>query len=225
MKQGLKGKFKREQTRKPLRIIALIVVIIVLIWVRAFYGSVENYRKGEKFLKEDQTVRAITFFDRSLHWYTPFNPYVEKSAERLWEIGNRAMQRKDTRLALIAFRTIRSGFYAASHFVIPGKGWIEKSESKINDLLALEDSQKGLGQQEKVPTPSNTEERKSPYPSIFWSVVVELGFFGWVGSVIGFIVFRFRPGIKPAYSPRQVLAWGGLAFVFFGLWILGMCMA
>jgi len=59
----------------------------------------QDYKTAETLLKENQTIRAITYFDRSLHWYAPLNPYVEWSAKRLWEIGERAEQEKDPRLA------------------------------------------------------------------------------------------------------------------------------
>jgi hypothetical protein len=79
---------------RPLKIVSLIVIVIliffVIVWARALYGSRENFIRGETFLKEGQTIRAVTFFDRSIHWYTPLNPYVQKSAERLWVIGQRA---------------------------------------------------------------------------------------------------------------------------------------
>jgi hypothetical protein len=60
------------------------VLLLLILWVRVFYGSMQDYKTGETLLRENQTIRAITYFDRSLHWYAPLNPYVERSAKRLW---------------------------------------------------------------------------------------------------------------------------------------------
>jgi hypothetical protein len=73
----------------------------------------QDYGTQGTFLKENQIIRAISYFDRSLHWYAPLNPYVQKSAQRLWEIGDRAERDGDLKLAFIAFSTIRSGFYGS----------------------------------------------------------------------------------------------------------------
>ena len=193
---------------RPLKMTGLIAVTILLfvaiVWGRALYGSRENFIKGETLLKEGQTIRAITFFDRSIHWYTPLNPYVQKSAERLWEVGERAEQAGDSRLALIAFTSIRSGFYGASHVVTPGKEWINKVDAKLQALGAA------------------GEKVKNPHPDALWSAVVVLGFLGWVGSVIGFILCIMGPGRDSGRPGSRVVRWAGLVVIFFILWILGM---
>jgi hypothetical protein len=193
---------------RPLKIVSLIVIVIliffVIVWARALYGSRENFIRGETFLKEGQTIRAVTFFDRSIHWYTPLNPYVQKSAERLWVIGQRAEQAGDSKLALIAFSAIRSGFYGASHLVTPGKEWIKKVDAKLHDL--------GAG----------GKNVRDPHPDAFWSVVVVLGFLGWVGSVIGLILRVLGPGRGSGNPGVSVIRWAGLIVIFFILWIWGM---
>jgi hypothetical protein len=200
---------RKDITHKtPLKLASLVLVVIlvffVIIWVRAFYGARENYHKGEAFLKGGHTIRAVTFFDRSIHWYTPLNPYVEKSAEQLWEIGEGAQREGDKRLALIAFETIRSGFYGASHLVTPGKEWIQKVDAKLHELGAA---------------PKNIMD---PHPDVFWSVVVVTSFLAWVGSVFAFIVFVLgRKKTARTLVNRPVL-WVGLASIFFFLWIVGM---
>jgi len=70
----------------------------------------QDYDTGETLLKGNEIIRAITYFDRSLHWYAPVNPYLERAATRLWEIGEQAEKAGDKRLALIAYESIRTGF-------------------------------------------------------------------------------------------------------------------
>ena len=213
---------KNKSTRVLCLILGLVAVVFIMVWARAFYGSVKDYQKGEIYLKGQHYIKAVTFFDRSIRWYTPFNPYIQKSAQRLWEIGNHAEQEGDVKLALIAFRTIRRGFYAAGSFITPGKSWIEKCDLKISELMAMEDR----GTDDFTPSKKTifqSQERVSP--SIFWSIILEIGFLGWIGSVIGFIIFILGRKGEGRYLHYSAFIWIGLTFVFFALWVLGMMKA
>jgi hypothetical protein len=214
---------------KSLRALGLVLLVILiflfLTWVRAFYGSMKAYRTGEEMLEQKQLVRAITYFDRSIHWYTPFNPYVEKSARRLWEIGERAKKDGDIKMALIAFRAIRRGFYSASHFTTPGKDWIEKSETMIT-ALALEEEEgragsRGMQKSEEI----KVQTEKGSSPDVFWTVVLEVGFLGWVGSLFGFIFVKWGPRKGSQKLLYKTLASIASAVVFFAIWIIGMMKA
>ena len=203
-------------------IIALLAVMFFMVWVRAYYGSMQDYQKGESLLGDNQYIRAITYFDRSIHWYTPFNPYVQRSAERLWEIGNRAEQQGDVKLALIAFRTIRSGFYSARSFYQPGVNWINQCDHKIKILINKEKDKIETENDVKLVEKDYLKNRKFKDPSILWTLFLEIGLLGWIGTVIGFIIFSLKH-IKTFNSfLRPFLGWGILFFVFFTLWIIGM---
>lgn len=216
---------KQKFVRFTLMIVVLVIIGLIMVWGRAFYGSMEAYHRGEVYLKGDQYIRAITFFDRSIHWYTPFSPYVHRSAERLWEICIKAEQRGDIRLALIATRTIRRGFYAARSFYTPGKNWINKCDLKINELMLLERNQKEMRDAPTQLDKPITARQKPTTPSTLWSIIVEIGFLGWIGSVIGFIMFACKGDRKVRLLASKGLAWASLALIFFALWIVGMMKA
>lgn len=201
---------KRRVSRVILKAASVAVLLLFVLWGRVFYGSMQDYKTAETFLKENQTIRAITYFDRSLHWYAPLNPYVERSAKRLWEIGERAEQEKDPRLALIAYESIRNGFYGASHLFRPGKDWIQRAESKIQTLSALR--VKG------EPAPA----MKDPQPDVGWSVVVVIGFLGWIGSLLGLILVLFRQG--EVRGGKGIFLFG-FSFLCFILWLVSMTKA
>jgi len=216
---------KQKYVRFTLMIVVLVIIGLIMVWGRAFYGSMEAYHQGEVYLKEDQYIRAIIFFDRSIHWYTPFSPYVHRSAERLWEICIKAEQRGDIRLALIATRTIRRGFYAARSFYTPGKNWINKCDLKINELMLLERNQKEM---QDAPTQQDKPIRagqKSTTPSTLWSIIVEIGFLGWIGSAIGFVLFACKGEGEARFVTSKAIVWGTLALIFFTLWVVGMMKA
>lgn len=212
--------FKRIST-----ILLLVALGLFIVWCRAFYGSMKDYQKGEALLKEEQYVRAVTFFDRSIHWYTPFNPYVRKSAERLWAIGEQAEKEGDIRLALISFRTIRSGFYAASHLKTPGMTWIKKSEEKIKALVGTGGRVGDASDDSVSLREALLRDQRSTSPKIFWTIFLEIGFLGWIGSVIGFIMLRLRHEKEGEYRSSLKYFWIILAILFFTLWIVGMMKA
>jgi hypothetical protein len=122
--------------------------------------------QGEAHFTANQYIKAITFFDRSIHWYTPFNPYVRKSAERLWEISKDAQKRGDIRLALIATRTIRRGFIAERSFYTPGRDWIEKCDLRIYDLLKIEQHRTDVLKGEEIEQVSVFEDPQVKGPDI-----------------------------------------------------------
>jgi hypothetical protein len=207
--QGNSTPGRRLVSSVILKAASVAVLLLFVLWGRVFYGSMQDYKTAETLLKENQTIRAITYFDRSLHWYAPLNPYVERSAKRLWEIGERAEQEKDPRLALIAYESIRNGFHGASHVFRPGKDWVQRAESKIHFLSSL------------MGTGESTAAKKDPQPDVLWSVVVVTSFLGWIGSLLGLIVVLFKEG----EARRRGIYWLGLFSLCFVLWLVGMASA
>jgi hypothetical protein len=200
--------------------LVLVLVFLFLVWARAFYGSLKDYGKGEEFLKQNQLIRAVTYFDRSIHWYTPLNPYVEKSAQRLWEIGQKAEQQGDSKIALIAYQTLRSGFSSARHFISPGRQWIERCEARINHLTATEGKSETKDGDKMQGSPQETPRDSAP--DVFWSVALEAGFLGWIGSMLA-VIFTWRHTSEDRRKKRlRSFKWVGLALGFFALWIVGM---
>jgi len=210
---------KRNSVSNRITVIVSVGLLMLLVlWVRVFYGSMQDYKTGETLLKENQTIRAVTYFDRSLHWYAPFNPYAERSAKRLWEIGEKAEKEGDRRMARIAFESIRNACYGTSHIFTPGEEWIDKAESRIRTLEGKK-AREGDGQAEPG------HPKKSPHPHVGWSVSVVVGFLGWVGSALGFIVSVFRKSGEAEKTFSKGVAWLCLILAFAALWVAGMVMA
>jgi hypothetical protein len=210
---------KKTVDRRYLKIaavaVAAAVILLMMVWVRAFIGSMRAWEQGEALLQQKKYVRAVTFFDRSIHWYAPFNPYVEKSARRLWEIGSRAEREGDVMLALIAFRSIRRGFYGIESVYSPGKAWIEKSNARIGNL-----SQGGRAKEQRA-----VKKDLPPPPGIFWSVLLEVGFLGWLGTMAVLAVRLFKRGGGGRVTVSSCIGWGALSVCFFVLWVIGLLKA
>jgi hypothetical protein len=209
-----------------LMILGLVAMALAMVWARAFFGSMRAYQQGEVHLVENEQVKAITFFDRSIHWYTPFNPYVQRSAEQLWQISIEAEQEGDIYLALIAIRTIRRGFYSATSVYTPGKNWIRKCDVRMNELMAMEHgNSRGMPSFSPEGAAKSPERQKAKHVSIFWRILVQIGFLGWIGSALGFIMFACKDDRKATFLTPRGLEWGGAALIFFAFWIIGMVKA
>ena len=57
-------------------------------------------------------------------------------------------------------------------------------------------------------------------PSVFWSIVLEIGFFGWVGSALLFIFQAIDENER--LVKRKAILWGTLLIVSYGLWVVGL---
>ena len=216
---------QRPHLKKACLVISIMALGLAMLWARAFYGSMQAYHEGEVHLKAHRYVKAITFFDRSLHWFAPFNPYVLRSAQRLWEIGGQAEKNDDIRLALIAFRTIRGGFLAARSFYTPGKAWIRRCDVRIRKLTRLDQANRGSSVSPRGPENDIGPHEKAKDLSTFWSIILEMGFLGWLGSCLGLIMFACRGNRKAKILASPALGWAVLALMSFALWIIGMVKA
>lgn len=116
-------------------VVVAIVISLLLIWGNTQYRQWSQYRKGEEAVRAGDVIAAISAYEASIHMYTPLSPLVWRSAERLWEIGQTLEQRGDNAKALIAYRALRSSFYAVRTVYTPGTDWISSCDIRIAALV------------------------------------------------------------------------------------------
>jgi hypothetical protein len=198
-------------------VIGIAVAGLLMLWGRAFYGSAEAYRQGEESLQQNRWTQAITYFDRAIHWYAPFNPYIEKSAQKLWNLSAELEREGDHTLAVAALTSLKSGYVAASGLFTPGRDWIKRCEDRI-EFLCKHDSRGG-----QVATEQHKEKglQTTAAPSLLWTFVLEIGLLGWISWILWMIVC-YR---KEERALTIAVKWGGPVFLFYALWILGMTQA
>lgn len=201
-------------------VIGVAAAVLLMMWARAFYGSAEAYRQGEESLRQGRVMQAITYFDRAIHWYAPFNPYIERSAQMLWNLSETAEKSGDYTLAYAALTSLKSGYAAAAGFFTPGREWLKRCEDRM-DIL----SRRGTHEESRTTTRSHVGEVQlqtvPPHPSVFWTVVLEIGLLGWIGWIIWMISCVRRKG----RALTTVLKWGAPLLLFYALWIIGMMQA
>ena len=103
--------------------------------------------------------------------------------------------------------------------------WIRKSERKVNVLLGVEARDREVSGDSTSLQEELLRDQKSTSPKILWTIVLEIGFLGWIGSVIGFIMLRVRHEKESENRASLKLLWITLTVVFFIFWIIGMMKA
>lgn len=200
----------------------MILLFFSMVYLKVFLSSRTEFRAAEAALVKGDDREAIVHYERAILWYLPVGGYVEPSAEALWKLAT-LLEEKDKKLALEAFRSLRSSFYATRSFYTPGQEWIDRSDQKIAALMAQEPP---YSEADKEKT---TEQRaqealailKMPLkPHAGWSIVLEIGFWGWVGGVLLFIATGFNA--ENRVIPKRGFVWGGVILFFYSLWIIGM---
>jgi len=120
-----------------INIAVIAIIAIILLWGNTLYRQHVQFGKGEKALAAGDQIAAIAGYESAIHMYTPGSSLVNRAAENLWAIGQEAEQRGDIERALIAYRSLRSSFYAIRGLTSPGTEWIRRCEEKINQLLQI----------------------------------------------------------------------------------------
>ena len=117
---------------------AAALICLVLIWGNTLYRQHVQFDKGEKGLAAGDFLAAVAGYESAIHMYTPGSSLVERSAKRLWELGEMAERRGDVARALIAYRSLRSSYYAVAGIYAPGKEWIKRCEVRIALLVKMQ---------------------------------------------------------------------------------------
>jgi tetratricopeptide (TPR) repeat protein len=114
------------------------VISVILLWGNTLYRQHVQFEKGENAEKARNFPAAIAGYESAIHMYTPGSSLVEKSAQRLWNIGQLLEQQGDFPRALIAYRSLRSSFYSVAWIYTPGTEWIERCDARIAPLVQMQ---------------------------------------------------------------------------------------
>ncbi|MDP2168123.1 MAG: hypothetical protein Q8J64_07315 [Thermodesulfovibrionales bacterium] len=180
---------------------------------------------AEGYYAEGNWKLAVREYDTAMHFYTPLSPYVERSAQRLWQIGEMFEQEERFDWANIAYSSIRSSFYASRSLYTPGKDWIKKCDEKIAGLNVRILIREGSVR----PEDAASEKARHLYamnvdraPRPLWAALAVAGFFGWIGSVI-FIIFK---GFAHGKTSMRHALYGAASFALsFSVWVLALLRA
>jgi len=114
------------------------LVALLLIWGNTWSRQRDQFARGEKAQAAGDPISAIAGYESALHMYTPGSSLNGKAAARLWDMGETFERAGDLNRALIAYRSVRSSFYAVRWLYQPGKEWIARCDAKIAELVQIQ---------------------------------------------------------------------------------------
>ncbi len=115
--------------------VVIALLAILLVWGNTWHRQRTQFERGAAAAAAGDFIGAIAGYESAIHMYTPGSPTVELAAERLWALGAGFERMGDTTRALIAYRSLRSSFYAVRGLSAPGTGWIARCDDKIARLV------------------------------------------------------------------------------------------
>lgn len=126
-----------------IKIILVNAVVVFMICMLLFFAATwwrmqAQFNLGEAALRRGDFTGAVAGYESALHMYIPFDSTIERSAQQLWTIGESNERLGDVNRALIAYRALRSSFYADRWLVTPGMDWIARCDKKIAALVPLQ---------------------------------------------------------------------------------------
>lgn len=217
--------WRRRLWHLAVRILCVLFFVALVLFVKVSYSARQEFVRGTEADTRGEYTAAITHYERAIKWYTPFSRSVQLAVEHLWVLGTEAERRQDPSLASEAYWSLRGSLYAVQSMYLPYRDWMPRVEERIAALMANTAKPEGQGTEELAQNTARFARllQRHTAPTLGGSILVEFGFFGWVGATLGCIWCACARSGRWAW--RQGLLWGGCIGVFFGVWIIGMLLA
>lgn len=123
--------------KKFIKFFIFALFLVFLIYIRVFISQYREYKKAEEFYNQNNFKNAVVYYETAIQFYTPLSPYIEKSINRLIEIGIRYEQNQQYEYALDVYENLRSALYATKSFYQPYSNVIHECDRKISFLLRM----------------------------------------------------------------------------------------
>jgi len=118
--------------------VVIVLICLLLFFAGTWWRMQAQFALGEAALKRGDFAGAVAGYESAIHMYIPFNGTIEIAAQKLWSIAESNERLGDISRALIAYRSLRSSFYAVRWLVTPGMEWIARCDKKIAALIPLQ---------------------------------------------------------------------------------------
>ena len=112
---------KNSVLRWTITIVGVILVIVAMFWAETMHRAWREFKEAKKSEKAGDMPMAILWYGTVISFYTPWSPWVNKSIDRLFEIGKEAEAKGDFKLAKDAYDEIVHRIYSVRSFYTPHK--------------------------------------------------------------------------------------------------------
>ena len=211
--------------RRLVHVALLSAVLLGAFAVRVVTSAAAELRAGDAYRVHGQLEAALVHYRRAARWYAPGSPYHVQALSKLGAIGAQAERDGDSELALSAYRAIRAAIMSTRSFYIPERARLVAADERIATLMAAQpappmDAGKSRAQLRAEHLALLSED---PGPSVLWSIVLLIGFAAWVFGAFAFTMRAIDD--EDRFIRREVLRWGAVIAIGFGLFVLGLSLA
>jgi hypothetical protein len=204
-------------------ILTALIFLTVFTCVKIITTSKSEFILAEEHFSNNELSKSIIHYERALHWFLPFSQTPNQAAEKLWKIAQKLQTKKNIPEALKTYRILRSSFYSVRSIYTPGKKWIHRCNEKIAHIMAVKytESQENpeMSLADKKAQYLSLLENERP-PFTFPSLINEVGFFGWVLSILLFIFKALSPQGHIKKGPAILFI--SSFSIFYSIWIWGL---
>ncbi len=204
----------------------IVILLLTAVAVRVVILQRLHFVSAESHYSSGNYKLAIREYDTAMHLYVPFSPYTERSAQRLWDMGRKFEEQNRLGMAHMAYSSLRSSFYAIRGLYAPGRRWIQRCDEKLAALrtaILFEEGKVSPQKLEYEMAGQLEALRTDMAPSPMWSLFTELGFVGFIASVLYTILKGFDPHGRP--RRKQALTGAALSALSFAFCIFALYMA
>ena len=207
-------------------VVAVGLAIVLSLVTRAVWQGRTALSRGDVALEAGRIDEAIGHWRRAARWYVPLAPHVGTAYERLEDTAKKAGAAGDQRVALSAWRGIRSSIMATRSFYTPHGERLENANAQIAALMAsLEGAAADPGKSEAQRAQWHKDLLDRPVgPSVGYSILAIVGFLVWLVGAFWFAWAGLDAETERLNKPVALRC--GLAIVL-GLlvWLTGLFLA
>jgi hypothetical protein len=211
--------------RKLLRAAIVVALVLVAITLRVVSSARAELQAATAAEGGGDIDGAIVHYRRAARWYAPASPYHRRALAQLGAIGMQAEAKGELELALSAYRAVRGACLATRSFYVPEEARLHAANARIAALMAeLPPPGMDAGKsKQQIRAEHLALLEVIPGPQPFWTVILLLGFFGWVSAAFVFSVRAIDA--QDRWVPVEAKRWASLIALGFGLFVLGMSLA
>lgn len=172
----------------------LIAAVLAVLAVRVVAGAHDELRLAERLRARGDIDSAIVHYRRAVRFYAPGNPYVSTALDALVKTARDAEAAGDATRALAAWRAVHAGILASRSFYVPHAAVLAEADAHLATLTARDPPPVDVAHGEagrRRAYLAALERARDGDPSVFWTLVLLVGFAAWVGGAVGLLLRGF----------------------------------
>jgi hypothetical protein len=210
---------------RAMRTVAVVLTIVLLLVMRVLASAKDELARADAALERSDVEGAIVHYRRAARFYVPASPLHVRGLVALERIAVQAEQAGDSERALSAYRAVRGSIMATRSFYVPERARLARVDARIAALMASQAAPTvDLGKsREQITQEHLALLERVPGPSVAWTLVLLVGFLGWVLGAFAFSAKAVDD--QDRWVLVEAKKWGAVIVLGFGLFVLGLSLA